>query len=90
MSRAIDQFEEVSIDRLTEKQPLERCRTQRINQFATGLGDALPHRGKVVERMEQGDVASELGFEWRHHEAFDEEDMKFLALTDVEPARVYW
>ena len=88
MPRAVDQLEEISIDRLAEKQPLERRRTQRLDQLATGLGDTLPQGGKVSDRMEERDMPAELGFVMRHHEAFDKEHMKLLAMPDVKPSRI--
>ncbi len=63
MPGGVDNLEYVPVNRFAEEEALEWDGAELLDEFAAGRENALAQGGEVAERMEEGDVATELGFE---------------------------
>src|SRR3954462_4870219 len=90
----VDDLEDVTVDGFAKEEPLERRGPQWIEQAGTLCLEAAFQRSKSGERIEHGDVASELVLERRDAESLYVEDVHLLSAPQIEPyefdGRVGW
>ncbi len=63
MPGGVDDLEYVPVDRFAEEESLEWDGAELLEELAAGRENALAQGGEVAERVEESDVAPELGFE---------------------------
>ena len=85
MAGGVDDLEEVPVDGFAEEEALEWDGAELLEELAAGREDALAQGGEVAERVEESDVATELGFERGDGESCDVQNVQLLAVADVEP-----